>query len=412
MFSEVEHFARGVHGSLDPRTTAYTIANEGRRLIGCDRVSVAIRKGRKCQVEAVSGQDSMDTRANSVMLLSKLATAVMRSGEPLWYTGDDSELPPQIEDAIHNYVDETHTKTVIVLPLMKPSDYVPDGDEAKRLQEEKEEVIGTLIVEQIEDNRAPEEFTQSVDLVCQHSSSAMSNAMTHNRLFLMPVWRAIGNMAWVLQARTLPKTLAAAAAVIGFICFTIFFPKDFNMTADGKLEPKEQRSVIVGVPGDVIEVHANTGDEVKANQKLLTLENIELNEKIIQVNGEISRLKELLAIADRIRKNRNESDQARTRAQVDSVTHKTDIKLKTEERVEMERQKSKLEVLSPIDGIILDFKAKELLQDRPLNRGDQVFRIANPAGEWELDVKMEEDRLGHLIAVSYTHLTLPTNREV
>ena len=412
MYSEVEHFARGVHGSLDPRTTAYTIANEGRRLIGCDRVSVAIRKGRKCQVEAVSGQDSMDTRANSVMLLSKLATAVMRSGEPLWYTGDDSELPPQIEDAIHNYVDETHTKTVIVLPLMKPSDYVPDGDEAKRLQEEKEEVIGTLIVEQIEDNRAPEEFTQTVDLVCQHSCSAMANAMTHNRLFLMPVWRSIGNMAWVLQARTLPKTLAIAAAVIGFILFTIFFPKDFYMTADGKLEPKEQRAVIVGVPGDVVEVHKDTGDAVKANEKLLTLENIELNEKIIGINGEISKLKTLLENANRQKKNRNLDPQTKERARVDAISHEMDVKLKTLERDELERQKSKLDVLSPIDGVILDFKAKELLQDRPLNRGDQVFRIANPDGEWELDVKMEEDRLGNLIDAAEDHVDDTGNMQV
>ena len=34
--------------SWSPIETAYTIANEGRRLIECDRVSVAIRKGKKC----------------------------------------------------------------------------------------------------------------------------------------------------------------------------------------------------------------------------------------------------------------------------------------------------------------------------------------------------------------------------
>ena len=189
LFSRVERFSRSVHEGLDPRTTAYTIANEGRRLIGCDRVSVALRKGRKCIVEAVSGQDTMDTRANSVVLLSKLATAVMRSAEPLWYVGDSSDLPPQIEDAVHDYVDETHTKTVAVLPLFKPSDYVPDGDEAKRLQEEKEEVIGCLIVEQIEDSRAPEEFAQGVELVSEHSARALSNSVEHNNLFLMPLWR-------------------------------------------------------------------------------------------------------------------------------------------------------------------------------------------------------------------------------
>ena len=45
LWSRLEDFTRAVHASLEPLETAYTIANEGRRLIECDRVSVAIRKG-------------------------------------------------------------------------------------------------------------------------------------------------------------------------------------------------------------------------------------------------------------------------------------------------------------------------------------------------------------------------------
>ena len=410
MFSEVERFSRVAHDSLDPRTTAYTIANEGRRLIGCDRVSVAIRKGSKCQVEAVSGQDSMDTRSNAVMLLSKLATAVMRSGEPLWYTGDDSELPPQIEDAVHNYVDETHTKTVIVLPLMKPSDYVPDGDEAKRLQEEKEEVIGTLIVEQIEDSRAPEEFAQSVDLVCEHSSRAMSNAMTHNRLFLMPVWRAIGNAAWVLRARTLPKTLAVAAAVLGFLLFTIFFPYDFYMTASGKLMPKERRHVFASVPGDVVQVYKDQGDTVEKGELLITLENIELQKKIITLDGEIASLEKMINVLRR--QKLSDDKEKRTQAASEYSDYVIQVQSKRSEREELQRQQAKLKIVSPVSGLILDFKAKERLEGRPLNVGDLVFTIANLQGDWEIDLKMEEDRLGHLIEASTDHSDSDGNMRV
>ena len=38
-------FARAVHETLDLRETCYTIVNEGRRLLGCDRVTVAIPSG-------------------------------------------------------------------------------------------------------------------------------------------------------------------------------------------------------------------------------------------------------------------------------------------------------------------------------------------------------------------------------
>src|SRR3989304_3257062 len=73
LWTQLEEFTRSVHASLHPRETAYTIANEGRRLIECDRVSVAIRKGRKCLVEAVSGQDLVDKRSTTVRLLGRLA---------------------------------------------------------------------------------------------------------------------------------------------------------------------------------------------------------------------------------------------------------------------------------------------------------------------------------------------------
>ncbi len=45
MWVQLENFTRLVHKGLDRQMTAYTIANEGRRLIECDRVSVAINKG-------------------------------------------------------------------------------------------------------------------------------------------------------------------------------------------------------------------------------------------------------------------------------------------------------------------------------------------------------------------------------
>ncbi len=130
LWTQLEDFTRTVHVSLDPREAAYTIANEGRRLVECDRVSVAIRKGRKCHIEAVSGQDLFDKRSNMIRLLGKLATAVVASGDPMWYTGDTRDLPPQVEDALQEYVDEAHSKTVAVLPLRRPPP--PEEDDPKK----------------------------------------------------------------------------------------------------------------------------------------------------------------------------------------------------------------------------------------------------------------------------------------
>jgi hypothetical protein len=263
LWTQLEDFARNIHASLDPRDAAYTIANDGRRLIECDRVSVAIRKGRRCHVEAVSGQDLFDKRSNTVRLLGRLATVVAASEEPVWYTGDTSDFPPQVEDAMQEYVDESHSKTVAVLPLRRP---LPPGEEEEDpdKRREPEPPIGALIVEQIEDARLSQRMVQRVDVVCQHSSTALANALEHNNLFLMPLWRTLGKARWIVKGRTLPKTVVITALVVAVLLSLVFvpWPWGFTVQAKGKLEPVEQREVFAQINGVIEEVFVEHRDVV------------------------------------------------------------------------------------------------------------------------------------------------------
>ncbi|MCA9265695.1 MAG: HlyD family efflux transporter periplasmic adaptor subunit [Planctomycetales bacterium] len=403
LFSKVDRFSRTVHEGLDPKTTAYTIANEGRRLIGCDRVSVALRKGTRCKIEAVSGQDTMDTRASSVVLLGKLATAVMRSGDPLWYTGNTDDLPPQIERAVHDYVDETHTKSVAVLPLRRPMKYIPDGDETKRKQAEEEEgeVIGTLIVEQIEDNRPPEEFASSVDLVTEHSSRALANSMEHNNLFLMPVWRTIGNAAWVLRARTLPKTLAIAAAVLALVLAMFLVPWDFEMKCKGALLPVQRQDVFNLEDGTVMEVDVEHGSEVGEGQELANLRNSALDVEISRVMGEIDTTqKQREAIVRQLRDSATLARMSRVeQAQTASEKFRLEAELKSlnQQLVLLRTRRDNLVVKSPMAGEIMTWDVKKLLERRPVSKGDVLMTVVNPDGPWELELYVPESKIGHIL---------------
>jgi GAF domain-containing protein len=118
--AQVERFARAVHESLDPIATAFTLANEARRIIGCDRVGVLVKRRRKLRLEAVSGQETVERRANEVRAIEELARVVARAGEPLWHPDPSRELPPQIEEELENYIDESHTTALAIIPLEKP----------------------------------------------------------------------------------------------------------------------------------------------------------------------------------------------------------------------------------------------------------------------------------------------------
>ena len=55
-----------------------------------------------------------------------------------------------------------------------------------------------------------------------------------------------------------------------------------------------------------------------------------------------------------------------------------------------------LEVYSPIDGQIVTWDLKNRLEGRPVQKGQALLRVANPEGDWELDLHMPEDRMGHI----------------
>ncbi len=262
LWSRLEEFTRAVHGSLDVRRTAYTIANEGRRMIECDRVSVAVARGRRCTIEAVSGQDVFEKRANTVRLLAKLAEMVARTREPIWYTGDTGEMAPQIEEVVQEYVDQSQSKAIGVVPLLRPKP--PDEDQEVDQQQAAgpEAVAGVLLVERIEDSRVSAEMLQRVDAVCRHAGSALANAREHESVFLMPVCKALGKTRWVVSARGLPKTalvLAVATILLGIL---VFWPVSFEMEAAGRLEPVVQRNVFAGLDARVEEVLVDHGDRV------------------------------------------------------------------------------------------------------------------------------------------------------
>ncbi len=176
---------------------------------------------------------------------------MVASGDPIWYTGDTGDLPPQVEDALQEYVDEAHSKTVAVLPLRRPPPLEED-DPKKRV--EPEPPIGALIVEQIEDSRVSQSLTHRSEVVCQHSSTALANALEHQNLFLMPVWRALGKTRWIVEARTLPKTLSIAGAVLALLLILGFWPASFSLEGKGTLEPVVRRNVYAQVDGVVEDI--------------------------------------------------------------------------------------------------------------------------------------------------------------
>lgn len=401
LWEQLESFTRTAHEQLDVSKASYSIANEGRRLIGADRVTVAVGRGGRPTIEAISGQDAFDKRSNVSTLLTKLARSVAKTGEDVWYTGDTSNLAPQVEKALDAYVDESQTKAMAILPLVDrrgeaEADAVAGTGEELSHDNRAGEVLGALIVEQMVDSRLAEGFTQRVDVVRSHSTTAIANALEHESIFLMPLWKAIGKSMWIFRRRTLPKTVLIAATIAGLLAAAFLLQKDFTLEGDGKLRPAAQRNVFAGINGNVKAVLVQHEQEVIEGETLVELESLDLDKDLNATRGQLDEVltEQLTLKSETLGSDLTASERQQKEGRLAKLS-KQYITLQSELRLLEEKQKL-LTVRSPINGQVITWKVDEKLRDRPVSLGNVLMEIADPKDDWIVEVSMPEKRLGHI----------------
>jgi multidrug efflux pump subunit AcrA (membrane-fusion protein) len=398
LWGQLEHFTKAVHASLDPLRTAYTVVNEGRRLIECDRVSLAISRGRKCRIEAISHQDTIDRRSNIAVLLSQLATRVVATGEPLWYAGNTDDMPPQVEEAIHHYVDESHAKVVGVLPLLKPIDENQEADDEEEV--EKDTVVGALIIEQFDQTNLSDRVRKRVEVVKDHAASAMTNALEHDGIFLMPVWRTIGKWRWIVRAKTLPKTASIAALIVILILALILIPIDFEIEARGQLQPADRQDIFVEEGGLIDKIYPKIqhGARVQKGQPLLKLSSLDLEGQLTDIQGQLNATGEQLRWINNSLAGGSDdlplSERHRLRGQLMQLK-KTSQSLSKQLDVLHEKEK-RLVIKSPMSGEIVTWDVRQRLYGRTVEPGQIVLSVAQPEKNWELELEVPDDKIGYI----------------
>lgn len=400
LWQQIDTFVREIHRGLDPEQTAYVIANEGRRIIDCDRVSVVLIKGGRCQIKAVSGLDSIERRADQVKQLQKLTKAIVKTNEPFWYSGDDENLPPQIEKRLHNYIDKSHTKMLAVIPLrdIRNTEEQTDG-KRDQASEAKQEIIGALIVEQLKDSTIEPALRKRIGVVSEHSQTALSNAIEHNSLFLLPLWKALGSLAKPFRGSRLPRTLLWLGLFGGIAAFFALVPYPFTLSSNGQLQPKVQYEVYAKIGGILQEVLVPQDDVVRvnANDELARMTNNDLSVQIQNLEGQIAQTKEQIRSFQRA--NQMERQERLDAIMLDGQLNQEIESLNSLQR-ELElkqKQVGNLVVRSPANGVVVNWQVRKNLLKRPVDRGQNLMTVVDPSGGWQLELEIPERRIGHLL---------------
>jgi hypothetical protein len=406
--AQVEQFARRVHESLDPVATAFVLANEARRIIGCDRVGVLVRRRRRLRLEAVSGQESVERRASAVQAIEALVGVVAKAGEPLWHPDPSRELPPQIEEELEHCIDETHATALAIVPLARPRPTAvvkPGGVDATAVAKaeaapaETPEAIGALVVEWFSASSFEGGKRARVELVADHGQVALANALDHTGLPLYGLIHLAGKSRVLTTARNLPRTVLAGLAALAAIAALVLVPAELRLEAKGKLEPVHRRDVFAGIDGVVerVEDGIEHGAAVESGQLLATLRNTDLEVSLADVLGRrASSEAELASTRRSLLEETKISADERIRLAGRKAQLQREIESLAQQEALYRSKKKELEVHSPITGVVVTWQVRDRLLLRPVEKGQVLMSVADKTGPWELELEMPDDRLGHV----------------
>jgi len=396
LWENLERFICQVHRGLNVRATAYTIVNESRRLVRCDRVSLTLRRGRHQQVVAVSGLDTLDRRAEEVKRLGQLATAVVAGKRALWYAGADDDVPPQIDEPLQHYVDQSHATMVAVIPLYRPADD-PQKTDSEASDDAPKEVIAALVVEQMGDFAVAEGQVERVEIVAQHSASALANALDHENLFLMPLWRTLGQAKWVAQARNLPKVAIGLVGFVAVVLGLILIPADFELSSRGTLRPSARHEIYARWDGVIDKVLVEHEQFVKPGEILIEMKSIELEAQLADLLGRKRATQQRIHAIQRAQLD----NRGATVADRNRLGGELSELLEVAESIEIEyallrEKQEQLFIRSETAGQVVTWGVSELLLRRPVQTGQALMTIVDPSLDWELELNMPERRMGHV----------------
>jgi hypothetical protein len=403
VWTQLESFSRQVHGSLNPIEVAMVVSNDGRRLVECDRLSVAIRAGGKTVVESISGADVVEKRSNLVRLMTTLFDKVLIWGEKLVYQGTrDDALPPDVLKALDNYLAESNSKLLVVLPLRD-----------EREKESPRPPRSALLMECFEPATAPDQMVARLDVVAQHAAPALYNSSEHKRIPMRFLWMPLAKLQEGLGGKTRSIITLIGVGLLGLIAAMIFVPYPLRMASNGKMLPIKRNWIYSPEGGAVKEIKESlrSGSPVTKDQELVLVYSSDLRSKMSELESAVMQADDIIK---RLTPSLQRKDADTTALQIEISKSEASRKAKNEEldglckRTNSDRRNPGYFWLrSPLSGIVLSSDFRETLLDRFVKPNDPLLRVGktdprNPRNsDWEIELQIPQKHIGHVLQTFY-----------
>ena len=379
------------HARLNPLAVAYAIANDGRQWIGCDRVSVLRLRHRRARALAVSAVDCVDRRSDQITALESLAAAVAASGELLqWHGGSLDNVPPQLAGALQTYLDRGHARQLAAC-LLRPAQIDSRSSASPP--------IGVLIAESFAVDQPFSLLDGRAEEVARAGGSALANALRYQAMPLRSLQERLSNVFERISHR--PVAIALGVCAFGFsIALLAIVPADFSVPAEGTVQPQVRRHLFAPADGVVAEVRAEHGEQVANGDVLLRIRNPSFDLEQSRLSGELHTARTKL---DAVRSTRSRPEDSPDSGDQDRLASEEEQLKRQVQGLENQlhvlgQMRGELEIVSPLDGIVLTWNTRQLLSDRPVKQGHTLLTVADPSSPWILELRVRDAQIGHVIS--------------
>ncbi len=364
--------------------------------------SVAVRYGKRTSVAAVSGADVVEKRSNLIVLMRKLADAVIRWGEKLAFNGEkDDSLPPNVLHALDKYLEESNSKLLVILPLR---------DDREIENENKNPPRSALIMESFEPPLAAEQMVARLEVIGRHSASALYNAVEHRRIPMRFIWSPLAKVQEGLGGMTRAIIICSAVGALVLLAALIVIPYPLKLESNGKLMPETRRFISSSQRVKIVSVNVKPGDKFGEGHDLAEAYSQELQQRLAEsaasIKGDEDVLNALLVQYDKA----SERHRPRIDGQIAGKRAERAGKV-TERELLMHAYNTNEQAIpghlwlrspklpdtsAPGDWTVLTEDFQDLT-NRTVDPSEPIMRIANVDGHWEIEIKIPQKHIGQVL---------------
>ncbi len=386
--------------------TAYEIANEGRRFLACDRLSVFQVQHGRCEIGGVSGADRVHSGSRQMRALRDLAASVTATGRPLSYTHAGSaldQLLPQQQELMQRYLDVSAVSSLVLVPLLADSSArgatsdadALGGDTSKPIgQSNPTNCVGALAIEGV-DTSIDGLARQRIEAFGPHAGRALVHAIALESTPLITLGRRVQRFD---KSAVMRKAAVGLIIMLG-VAALFWIPTDLTVQAKGRYQPSDIQTIYAPLNGEVIQF-PESPRAVKAGETLIVMRSRQWELKKQELLTQRGVTLEKLRGVESARLNTRRPSSAEGASATDLSASEGELRellASQEEQLSVLDQMLRgLTIESPVSGTMLSWNPLESWQQRPVEQGQKLLTIAKDGQAAQLQLQVRDSDIRHV----------------